>query len=144
MSQPQPPPHPQDSYEIYRQVTRGTLTGFIHSGVLVGIGVLLPPVVLGYLSSTGYGYWVLIVSLASYVNLFEMGLTTGLVKIWAEQRREAQFAQAVGALNTVFMLFVAAGLLAFGMALVVVWKWPNYLDVLPWFVIGAALSLWGE
>lgn len=136
--------HPERRSESYSQITLGALSGLAHSGVLVVVGILLPPIILRYIDSVGYGHWILFVSLASYIHLFELGLTTGLVKIWAETKDDVQHGKAVAAFRGVVVAFGVVGVIAVCGAWVSAWRWPDTLGLLPWFLMGAALSLWGE
>lgn len=128
----------------YAQITRGTLTGVIHSALLLVVGMLLPPVILNHIGDFGYGYWVLCVSLASYVQLFELGLTTGIVKLWAELGDETQLVRAQGAFRVVMVLFSVVSAMAIA-ASYLLGKLAGFdLTILPWFVLAAGLALCGE
>jgi O-antigen/teichoic acid export membrane protein len=135
---------PVDLGGLYSQIALGTFTGLVHSGVMLLVGILLPPLILQHLDNTGYGYWVLFVSLASYLNLFEMGLTIGLTKVWAERYKTSEISKVKAAFRTVFLFFICAGLLGLCLSWVVALGLPDTLGLLPYFVFGTAIALWGE
>jgi hypothetical protein len=96
--------------ELAVQMRLGTATGLIHAMALAWAGLEVPPYVLRHLQTELYGQWVILASLAAYVSLLELGLTPGLVKLWAEEFSSEDAGAAAGATRSVVVVLLAGTL----------------------------------
>lgn len=101
----------------------GTLSNVVGQGVIVLAGLLVVPLIVHRVGATYYGIWAVTVSIATLVQLVDLGVSDGLVKYVAEyvsrdDRREAAlFVGAatwnyavIGAVIALIGLAVAVGL----------------------------------
>lgn len=130
--------------QMYSQIALGTLTGLVHSGCLALIGVVLSPILISGLGVAGYGTWVFLTSLTSYLNLFELGLSTALAKLWGEYRSTPDLPRLKSGATSAITLLAVIGALAVTMTFVAARRWPDTLTLLPYFTVGTILMLWGE
>lgn len=130
--------------QMYSQIALGTLTGVVHSGCLALIGVCLSPILLSRLDAAGYGTWVFLTSLTSYLNLFELGLGTALAKLWGAYTSTQDLPRLKSGVTTAMTLFGVIGVLAITTTYVAARIWPHTLALLPYFAVGTILMFCGE
>jgi hypothetical protein len=71
---------------VARAITRGILAGWFQIAVSVVLGPLYTLLVLSFLPRDEAGYWMVLVSLIAYVNLFDVGLGPTVTRLTAFAR----------------------------------------------------------
>jgi O-antigen/teichoic acid export membrane protein len=95
-------------------LARNVSTRYLAIAVEIAIGLVLLPLNLAYLGQAGYGLWMLIGSVTIHFSLLDLGYGGAIVKFIAQYRAH-QDARALNEIaSTLFMIFAAIGLLAYG------------------------------
>jgi O-antigen/teichoic acid export membrane protein len=131
------------SLERYRRIVLSTGASIAGTGVSTLVGLVLVPLLLGYLGRDVYGLWATLLTLVPWVSLLDLGFVAGLVVAISEangrdDRRGAQayFSTAFLALTAVSLLstvVVVAGLAAA--------PWDSLLPVPPGLTRGSVAAV---
>jgi O-antigen/teichoic acid export membrane protein len=93
------------------QVLRNTASNFIGQFITLGAGFLLTPFILSQLGPSSYGLWVLVGSIAAYGFLFDLGITSAVVKYTAEYQARDDIEQMSSLIATTLWFYLLIGLL---------------------------------
>src|SRR5205085_8931657 len=74
------------SRSLQRTLVRNTVTSWANNAVAVGTTLLLTPLVLRSLGAPAYGVWMLLIQLAGYTGLIDMGIQQAVAKRVAGSR----------------------------------------------------------
>jgi O-antigen/teichoic acid export membrane protein len=86
------------------------------SGVVVSIvaGILLSPITIRKLGTEGYGVWIIVITLADYMGLMDLGFRSATIKYAAHYRATGQPGKINEVINTA--VFYSSGVTAFTIA----------------------------
>jgi O-antigen/teichoic acid export membrane protein len=100
-------------------VARNVSTRYLSIVTEMAIGLLLLPFNLTYLGESRYGLWILLGSVTTHFSLLELGNGSAMVKFVAQYRAKND-ARAINEIaSTMFVVFGAIGLLAYGLVVLV-------------------------
>jgi O-antigen/teichoic acid export membrane protein len=127
-----------------RRFVGGLGLGYLHTVVVVAVGLWVTPFLLGHLGSREYGLWLVGAQVLMYLGLLDLGVVALVprdVAVVAGQTSEGDRAEALQALiaRTVPFVFAQVPLVAVAGALVV-WLIPSQWEPLRWplaWVVGA-------
>src|SRR5688572_2961952 len=71
---------------IRARVLRGAASNMAGQAIVVLTAIVLTPYILEQIGPVGYGLWVLVGSLAAYGDLFDLGISSAVVKYVAQFR----------------------------------------------------------
>jgi O-antigen/teichoic acid export membrane protein len=108
----------RDGDSAATNLINGTITKYLLLGLNIGSGIFLMPFTVRHLGQAEYGLWMLVVSMASYFQLLDMGYGNGLVRhiVAADRQRDTDgvnrivstFVCVYGAIGAVACLAIAA------------------------------------
>ncbi len=106
---------------IRQRVARNTLSNYIATGIVLGAGFIITPLILGLLGPAEYGLWALVTSVTAYGTLLNFGIGTALIKYVAEfqSRNESHAARPLITTTLYMYLVFGAGVLLFSAVLAV-------------------------
>lgn len=114
---------------IRQRVLRSTVANYAGRFVMLGIGFLLTPFILGQLGGTAYGLWTLVGSVVGYGALLDLGISGAVVKYVAEYRVRNETEQARGLIATALCLYSVLGLIIVGISIVIAPIFPSLFPV---------------
>jgi O-antigen/teichoic acid export membrane protein len=88
---------------------------------IVAVGILLTPFIIAHLGVDMYGVWALVVSIQGLGGLFDLGLSTSIVKYVAEHHARGEEDQINRVVSSSFMLHLGIGVLAMVATLLGAW-----------------------
>ena len=104
----------------YRLVTNA-VANYAGQFTIVAVGILLTPVIIAHLGVDMYGVWALVVSIQGLGGLFDLGLSTSIVKYVAEHHARGEEEQINRVVSSSFMLHLGIGTLAMVATLLGAW-----------------------
>src|SRR5215207_152022 len=102
-------------HAVARRVAAGTASNALGRIVILLSRIAVTPIIVHAVGATDYGIWVLVVSIATFGGILELGISAGLVKYVAEHsaREEVdEAARIVAAARWLYMLLAGFFLLA--------------------------------
>lgn len=91
---------------------------------------ILTPIVVKHFGVTVYGVWILLHAIIFYLNFFDLGLYTALVKYVANFREVGDFTSLNDVVGLTLMMMAVAGVAAFTTSIVLAWFFvPYYFNV---------------
>lgn len=103
------------SAERYRRIVLSTFASIASTGTSAVVGLILVPLLVGYLGKEQYGLWAAVSSIVPWVSLLDLGLVAGLVVAIAEahgrgerERASAYFSTSFFSLAAISALLVVA------------------------------------
>jgi O-antigen/teichoic acid export membrane protein len=97
--------------------------------IVVLTAFLLTPYILEQIGPVGYGLWVLVGSLAAYGDLFDLGISSGVVRYVAQYRAQGDRAAERTVLASALRLYAGLGVLAVMISLVFAPLVPQIFNV---------------
>ncbi|HXG64605.1 MAG TPA: flippase [Blastocatellia bacterium] len=97
-------------------VARNLSMDYLTMGVELVIGLVMLPFNLAYLGAAAYGLLVLISSVTRYFSFLNLGYGVALVRFVAEYRARRDSRALNQVISTLFFVFIAVGLVAYGIA----------------------------
>jgi len=95
------------------------------------VALVLPAYLTHHLPATTYGAWVLILQLGAYVSFLDFGVQTGVAKFVAEYDARGDESGAGRYASAGLAIMTLAGLLGFGLTLVLAWQVPRLFHNMP-------------
>lgn len=83
---------------------KNILVSLLVKGLSIGIGFLLVPLTIGYVSEDQYGIWMTLSSVVAWFSFFDIGLGHGLRNRFAEALAEGNFDQARTYVSTTYAI----------------------------------------
>src|SRR5712692_8660602 len=94
------------------RIVRNVLSNWGSYVVTVGLNFFLSPYVVRHLGNTGYGVWILTLSLTGYLGLLDLGVRGAVTRYIAKFHTEGDQRKASNVASSAMMIFSSAGLLA--------------------------------
>jgi O-antigen/teichoic acid export membrane protein len=125
-------------------------TRYLAIAVEIGIGLVLLPLNLAYLGQAEYGLWMLVGSATIHFSLLDLGYGGAIVKFMAQYRAHGDARALNEIASTLFVVFAAIGLIAYGAAATVAFNLEHLFNLRPgqaetgqWItlIIGAYVAL---
>jgi O-antigen/teichoic acid export membrane protein len=91
------------------QLVFNTLSNGLKLVVIVGVGLLVPPLMIAHLGIEQYGTWALIVATSALIYVFDLGLQPALMKLVAEAHARGDMIQLSRDVNTVLANYLGFG-----------------------------------
>jgi O-antigen/teichoic acid export membrane protein len=114
----------------YRLVTNA-VANYAGQFTIVAVGILLTPIIIAHLGVEMYGVWVLVVSIQGLGGLFDLGMSTSIVKYVAEHHARGEEDQINRVVSSSFMLHLGIGVLAMLVTLLGAWLGLPLLNLDP-------------
>jgi O-antigen/teichoic acid export membrane protein len=114
---------------IRARVFRGAASNMAGQAIVVLTAFVLTPYILEQIGPTGYGLWVLVGSLAAYGDLFDLGISSGVVKYVAQYRAQGDRPAERAVLASALRLYAGLGLLAIAVSIVIAPLVPRIFNV---------------
>ncbi len=92
-----------------RRLLINALANYAGEFTVQATGIILTPIIIAALGSSQYGLWVLIVAIQGFGGLFDLGLTTSVVKYVAEHHTRGEQDEINRVVSTAFMLHLGIG-----------------------------------
>jgi len=96
---------------IAHVLLRNTVSNYTGTFVSLSVGLALVPLIIHQLGSATYGLWVLVTALVGFSSLLDLGLRFSLVRWVAEYRGRNDQTEMNAFLSTVFLIYLALGVL---------------------------------
>jgi O-antigen/teichoic acid export membrane protein len=78
-------------------------------GVIVLVGFLLTPYIIGIVGKTGYGIWIIVNSVISYYAILELGITTAITRYVSRYAAQGNYEALNGIISTAAGTFCLIG-----------------------------------
>jgi O-antigen/teichoic acid export membrane protein len=115
--------------ELPRRFKRSVTSSYLRTVTQAAVAIVMTPVLVHELGKTEYGIWVLVLSLALYLELFEFGLGTATVKYVAEGEAVGDREHTRASIATSFWMLVVPGLGAMLVGVAVALAFPMLFDI---------------
>ena len=102
-----------DSSSLDASISKNTKLLFVYRILNMGISFLFVPLLIGYLDSKIYGVWLTILSITSWIGLFDIGIGNGLRNRLAENLSTGDIDAAKKHISTAFALLGTISIAAF-------------------------------
>jgi len=113
-----------------REAIRNASWNYIQAAVSVVLFLLLTPLVVQHLGMVAYGVWVLVHALLVYLNFFDLGIHTSLVRQVAGLVEKQHYRLMNCYVAAAMTMFIVAGMAAFSTSLLLAYVIvPNYVEV---------------
>lgn len=99
--------------EYKQKAVRNTLFNVLQILTKLLVGFLLPPFILFKLGANIYGAWVLMMAIGAYVSMFDVGISTALVKFISEYYTQKNFQELNAMLYSILLYCLSVGALFF-------------------------------
>lgn len=93
------------AHKIYNRIGKNSLYILLRRFLEFPVGLILPPVVLGYIGIEGYGVWALIQALVAYSAILDMGIDSTIMKYVAEYKSLGNYQKIIQMFNTFFVVY---------------------------------------
>jgi O-antigen/teichoic acid export membrane protein len=93
-----------------KQIVVGVATNWVSFGTSVLVSFFLAPFVVHHLGNVGYGVWVLVASMVSYMDLLDLGLRGAVTRFVAKGFAQGDHSASSTAVSTAFWLRIRIGL----------------------------------
>ena len=110
---------------VARTVTMDYLATFVE----LLLGAFMLPFNTSYLGQSAYGLWVLAASLTFYFSMLNLGYAEALVKFVAQFRAQRDATGLNEIISTMFFVFAAVGLMAYGGATILAFNLESFLNL---------------
>jgi O-antigen/teichoic acid export membrane protein len=112
-------------------VARNVSTRYLSIAAEMLIGLVMLPFNLAHLGAAQYGLWVLLGSLTVYLSVLDLGYGGAIVKFMAQYRARRDSAAMNEIASTMFFVFGALGILAYGAAAVLAFNLGHVFHMTP-------------
>ena len=102
-----------------RGLARGVLLNWAALGTSMVVGFLLAPFVVHQLGNTTYGVWTLIVSIASYIGLLDLGLRGAVTRFVSKNHAQGNHLESSRTVSAALWLRGGIGLIIVAIGLIV-------------------------
>jgi O-antigen/teichoic acid export membrane protein len=86
-----------------------SLTGTLLYAIGGTVSFIMAPFLVHHLTAGGYGFWELLMGIAGYLGILDMGISPAVLRYVALARGEANHARLLQVINTGFKTFLLAG-----------------------------------
>jgi O-antigen/teichoic acid export membrane protein len=114
-----------------RTVARNVTTRYVAIATETALGLVMLPFNLAHLGAAEYGLWVLLGSITQHFSTLELGYGSGLVKFVASYRAQRDPRALNEIASTLFMVFSALALLAYGVVIGVAFNLDHLFNITP-------------
>jgi len=112
-------------------VARNVTTRYLAIAVDGAIGLVLLPFNVHHLGQSAYGLWMLTASLTTYFSVLDLGFGGSLVKFVAEYRARRDVKGLNEIAGTLFTIFAAVGIVAYGLFVLLAFNLTHVFNVTP-------------
>jgi len=98
-------------------IARNILANWSGLAISTLVSFLLAPFILHKLGDTGYGVWMLALSLTGYLGLLDLGIRSSVVRYVAKYKASSDYKSFNDVVNTSLVAYSLAGLLSLGIGL---------------------------
>lgn len=105
------------------------------------IAFFLSPFVVHHLGDSGYGIWVLLISLTGYLGLLDLGVRSAVTRYLAKFHSEGNHEEAGRTASSALQIFTGAGILAVLISTGVAWFALDYFHIPPAYQTTAKIVL---
>jgi O-antigen/teichoic acid export membrane protein len=105
------------------------------------IAFFLSPFVVHHLGDSGYGIWVLLISLTGYLGLLDLGVRSAVTRYLAKFHAEGNHEEAGRTASSALQVFTGAGVLAVLISIGVAWSALDYFHIPPAYQTTAKIVL---
>ncbi len=114
-----------------KRVARNISSQWIAHAVTAAVGILMPPFLLAYLGTEGYGIHNLIGDLGGYSSMLYLGLGAAIMKYVAQHNARDEQRDLNETVSTIFAVYLRLGALCLVAALALAWPLPHIFNVTP-------------
>jgi O-antigen/teichoic acid export membrane protein len=120
-----------NTHERTQRVQKNILFTALLKAINIGIGYVLMPLTLHYLSKDTYGLWLTLSSVIAWFNVFDIGLSNGLRNKVAEALANNDTVLIKKLVSTTYAIItlVALGIMVIGLVIVYSFNWISWLNV---------------
>lgn len=97
---------------LHKRITINAAANFFRYLVYIAVTFALTPFIIQHLGNSQYGLWVVLLSLAGYSGLLEMGIQTAIVKLVAQYNGVGNIEKINGIVVTALLFFFSVGIFA--------------------------------
>ncbi|HQQ59955.1 MAG TPA: oligosaccharide flippase family protein [Kiritimatiellia bacterium] len=117
--------------------------GYVSQAILLVLGLVITPFILGKLGRTGYGVWAVLGQIVGYIGLTDMGLEAGLMAFLSRDAHKRDWAAVNALASTSTILQIGFGVLGLVLALLVLPFIDRWFDIgsVPFPVVATALLI---
>src|SRR4030043_1219025 len=108
---------------ISRQVLRNATAGWFEMAVLIISALVIPPVLIARFGKEGYGVWVLVGQVISYLAILDLGVSSSVGRFVAKYNANNDFDNTARIINSSVFFFVISAILIIFATLIL---WPNF------------------
>lgn len=112
-------------------LVRNIAASFLRVVAVSLVALILPAYLIHHLSVQMYAAWVLIIQLGAYVSYLDLGIQTAVAKFVAEYDAKHNYDVAGRHASAGFALMTLAGMLGWGLTLVLAWQVPRLFAAMP-------------
>jgi len=114
---------------LHRRFFVGTLSNLLGQGVIVITSLAILPIIVHRVGATDYGIWILIVSVANFIFVLDIGISAGLVKYVAEHVARSEYDEGARLVGAATWLYALLGIGACVVGLVLALVLPDLLGM---------------
>jgi O-antigen/teichoic acid export membrane protein len=123
------------------RIVRNVFSNWGSYVVTVGLNFFLSPYVVRHLGNTGYGVWILTLSLTGYLGLLDLGVRGAVTRYIAKFHTEGDHRKATNVASSAMMIFSSAGLLAVLVSALMAGILIGRMNIPPQFLMAARAVL---
>jgi O-antigen/teichoic acid export membrane protein len=109
---------------VHKLLARNTLASFLRHFVNLGILFYLTPFTIAAIGDMQYGLWAVVLTVAGYSGLLDMGITTATTKLAAEYRSKGEMTELNELITSSISLFTVFGIVCLAAIMLFM---PNYI-----------------
>ena len=104
---------------LTKRLATNVLMNWAAMAVNMAVPFFLTPFVVRHLGQTGYGVWIIAVSIVSYLNLLDLGLRSAVVRFVSQAQSKGELPRATAAIQAALWVrvLIAAGVSVLSLAL---------------------------
>ena len=119
-----------------RKVLQGSASNIAKVVLGTLIALVLPPLLVHRMEPAEYGAWVLILQIAAYVNLLDVGLQTGIGKFVAQYDAAGDSRSSSRILSTSLAILSVSALIGALAIALIAWRVPQLFNQMPAALVG--------
>ncbi|MGE4421882.1 MAG: oligosaccharide flippase family protein [Pseudodesulfovibrio sp.] len=109
---------------VHRLLARNTIASFLRHFITLGIVFYLTPFTINAIGDLQYGLWAVVLAVAGYSGLLDMGISTATTKLAAEFRSKGKYDDLNELITSSISLFTLFGIVCF---VLIVLFMPSYI-----------------
>jgi O-antigen/teichoic acid export membrane protein len=123
---------------VHRLLARNTIASFLRHFINLGILFYLTPFTIAAIGDLQYGLWAVVLTVAGYSGLLDMGITTATTKLAAEYRSKGELDELTELITSSISLFTLFGA---GCLVVILLFMPHYIASIDHGALGSESPL---